>query len=314
MPDRTVNVVVVGSINMDLVARCASLPVAGQTVHASNFEEICGSKGANQAVAAARAGGAVKMIGRVGDDAFAKPLIENLQRESVDCSGVSSTKATASGLAMIAVDDAAENQIIVVSGANGVVSAEDVSLAAQAIRQCDVLLLQLEIPLDAVGAALAIARESRCRVVLDPAPVPSGGLPESLFGVDMMCPNETEAAVLTGMPVTTFEELKSVAAELHHRGAANVAITLGSRGALLSTGTSVSLVESFPISSVDTTGAGDTFAGAMAVYWAETNDLLLAVRFGNAAGAISATRRGAQRGMPTRIEIENLLQTSQANS
>ncbi len=200
MLEKKVSVVVVGSINMDLVARCVSLPVAGQTIHASGFEESYGGKGANQAVAAARAGGSVQMVGRVGEDSFGKSLLGNLQHEGVDCSAVSTTASAASGLAMIAVDDDGENQIIVISGANGFVSAEDVHHAAQEIVRCDVLLLQLEIPLDAV-------------------------------------------------------------------------------------------------------------AGALAVRWTETNDLTIAVRFANAAGAIAATKSGAQTGMPTRIEIDTFLQS-----
>ena len=310
MTDDKISVVVVGSINMDLVARCAALPVPGQTLHADSFEETYGGKGANQAVAAARAGGQVKMVGRVGDGAFAKSLVENLLGESVDCSGVLSTASTASGLAMIAVDNDGENQIIVVSGANGHVSAQDVQDAAQAIRRCDVLLLQLEVPLDAVAAALEIAHQCRCRVILDPAPVPTGGLPASLFAVDLLCPNETEAALLTGMPTATFEELQAVSNELHRRGAVSVAITLSARGTVVSTGSSVRLIESTLVSPFDTTGAGDAFAGAMAVRWAETNDLISAVHFANAAGAIAATRSGAQIGMPTRMEIDTFLDTS----
>ncbi|MFN3189493.1 MAG: ribokinase [Aureliella sp.] len=313
MNPRRPKIAVLGSINMDLVATCSNLPLPGQTVPASSFFEIPGGKGANQAVAASRAGGDVAMIGRLGDDAFAQHLRANLDANQVDCRLVHPCPDLASGVAMIAVASSGENQIIVVPGANGLVSPEDVANAAETIQQADVLLLQLEIPTDAVQTAISIANDAGTRVVLDPAPV-DAPLPDSLLNVDFICPNISEAAELTRIKIENQVEIKEAAIELHRRGAKTVAITLGNAGTAVFNGQDFKVLPSFQIEAADSTAAGDAFAGALAVYWAENDDLEAAILFGNAAGALAATRHGAQPSLPEREAIWALMHQDSANA
>ena len=308
-------IVVLGSINMDLVVRCAKLPSPGQTVLAQSSHEFCGGKGANQAVAAALAGGDVCMIGAVGSDAFADRLLDNLTGHGIDCSAVARRADLASGLAVISVDAAGQNSIMVVPGANASVTRDDVLSAKTLIEQCDVLLLQLEIPIDAVLAGIEVDQQPGVRVVLDPAPAVDQ-LPARCLTVDLLCPNESEAAQLTGLPVESVEQALAAATALQQTGVKTVAITLGSQGTLL-LGSGVvldasgsQLIPAFPIQAVDTTAAGDAFAGALVVHWAEHNDLLAAVRFANAAGALAASGHGAQASMANRATIEVLLKSS----
>lgn len=303
-------IVILGSINMDLVIRCAQLPKPGQTILAQSSMEYCGGKGANQAVAAALAGGSVSIIGAVGNDAFAQRLLLNLRQHDIDCHHVAQRTAVASGLAIISVDAAGQNSIMVVPGANGTMTRDDVLAAKSIIQQCDVLLVQLEIPPDAVLAGIEVAQAAGVRVVLDPAPA-SGELPPEFLKVDLICPNETEAAELTGQHVASLEDARSAAIALHKLGAKRVAITLGERGTLLSLDPIHSqLIPSFPIDAVDTTAAGDAFAGALVVHWAQTDDLVSAIRFANAAGALAASKHGAQASMADRATIETLMRTT----
>lgn len=296
-------VAVVGSINVDLVVRCQSLPLAGQTITADSANEVSGGKGANQAVAAAKAGGDVRMIGRVGDDAFAQRLLTNLRDQQVNCDAVSQTSNCASGLAIVAVEASGQNAIMLVAGANAQVSIDDVQALRHWIESADVLLLQLEIPTASVLAAIQIAKSAGVRCILDPAPVASDWTDE-LLQVDFICPNETEASAITGLPVETMDEAEKAARQLRQRGARSVAITLGERGTILLTGDTLHHIAATAVQAVDTTAAGDAFTGAFAVRWAETDDILKAVQFASVAGAIAATRHGAQPSIATRNEIE----------
>lgn len=303
-------IAVIGSINMDLVLHCETLPQPGQTIAAQNLAEVCGGKGANQAVVAARAGAQVSMAGRVGDDAFGQRLVTNLQHEHVSTDFVHVEPECASGVGVVAVENSGQNSIIIVAGANGKVSVDDVTAARDLVAAADVLLLQLEIPVSSVVAAIEIARQTDTRVILDPAPAPRRWS-EDLLKVDVLCPNETEAAALTGHPVDSLAAAERAARELHRRGARHVAVTLGEQGAMIFDGQSAQLVAPFQITPADTTGAGDAFAGTLSVYWAAGNSFHEAVRFANAAGALAASREGAQPGMPARNEIESLVMTSQ---
>ncbi len=287
---------------MDLVARCTALPLAGQTLIASSFAEIPGGKGANQAVAACRAGGQVTMLGRVGDDGLASRLRNNLLANEINCSRLRTCMDTPSGIAMIAVADDGENQIVVVPGANAHVSVSDADESAQVIGEADVLLLQLEIPIDSVLHAMKIARRAGTKVVLDPAPVPER-IPDALLDLDLICPNVTEAAALTQLDLGNIDDIENAARQLHDRGAQAVVITLGDAGAAFFDGQAFSIVDPFPIQAVDTTASGDAFAGALAVRWSETNRLQDAIQFGNAAGALAASRAGAQPSLAKRLEI-----------
>lgn len=291
---------------MDLVARCANLPRPGETLMSHSFAELFGGKGANQAIAAARAGGSVRMIGRIGSDAFADRLRDNLLANGIDCSAVSQTPLTPSGLALIVVSDWGENQIVVIPGANGQMTERDIDQFADWIIHSQCLLLQMEIPLTSVVRAIQLARQHGVRVILDPAPVPLGDLPEALFQVDLMCPNETEARRLTGVADESLESMRTAARLLHRRGAERVAITLGEQGTLLFDGHQDQIISSIEIEAVDTTGAGDAFAGALAVRWTETNDLTASIHWANIAGALAASRHGAQTGIALRRDIEQI--------
>ena len=293
---------------MDLVVRCESLPTPGQTIVASDFREICGGKGANQAVAAARAGGDVTMIGRVGDDLFSGRLIDNLRRNQVRCDLIGSTENCSSGLAIVAVESGGENSIVVIPGANSKLTADDIYEQRDQIEASDIVLVQLEIPIDAVSVAIRIANEAGVRVMLDPAPAPANWS-ESFSCVDLMCPNETEASATTRSAVETIEQAESAACQLHRQGSKHVVITRGEHGVLLYDGEGIFKSKPIQVNAIDSTGAGDAFAGALAVRWAETDDIRDAIPFACTAGAIAASREGAQPGMPTRTEIKERLKT-----
>lgn len=297
---------------MDLVVRCAELPIPGQTVFADSSAEFCGGKGANQAVAAALTGGDVSMIGAVGSDAFANRLLGNLLEHGINCDAVLRRDDIASGLAVISVDECGENSIMVVSGANGSLTRDDVQAAAALIRQSDLLLVQLELPVDAVLAGIEIAKQAGVRIVLDPAPAPHG-FPSELLAVDLLCPNESEAAELTGQPVESVKDACLAAAKLHQLGALHVTITMGDQGTLLSSAGEPQMIPAYPITAVDTTAAGDAFAGCLATRWSQTGDLSAAVRFANAAGALAASEHGAQASMADHTAIEALIQSHESS-
>lgn len=295
-------ITVLGSINMDLLIRCASLPVPGQTVSARSLIEVPGGKGANQAVAAARCGGQVQMIARVGDDGFGSQLVRNLIEESVDCNAVAVETNCESGLAIIGVEDSGENSIIVVPGANARLTPEAIDQATSVIGKSDVLMVQLEIPMPTVIAGVSIAKQSGVKVILDPAP--AAQLPDELFDVDLICPNESEAAAIVGGQLETIDDAVRIAKQLHALGPTAVAITLGARGTMLFDGQHAELIDTVPVDAVDTTAAGDAFAGALAVRWAETDSLADAIAWANVAGALAASRMGAQPSLPTRQQID----------
>jgi ribokinase len=300
-------IAVLGSINIDLVVRCAGLPVPGQTIIGQSLSEFSGGKGANQAVAAALSGGQVSMIGAVGDDGFSDRLIRGLENADVDCQQVQRL-AGSSGTALITVDDAGENSIIVIPGANGQLSRENVRRAQTLIATSDLLMVQLEVPVDVVLSAMEIARQNEVKIMLDPAPAVAR-FPVDLLKVDLICPNETEAATLTGLSVTCLADAAKAAERLHQLGARQVAITLGGEGTWLSTGQAAQHIPAFSVTPVDTTAAGDAFAGALAVRWLQTGDLAVAVEFANAAGGLAASRPGAQASMANQQEIEKLWST-----
>ena len=303
MPAR---VTVVGSLNMDLVVRAPRIPRPGETIIGGEFRTVPGGKGANQAVAAARLGAQVAMVGRVGGDAFGGLLLENLAAAGVDPAFVTRDPQAATGVALIEVDDAGQNSIVVVSGANMRLAPADVEAAAAAIGVADVLLLQLESPLETVTRAAQVAHARGVTVILNPAP--ARPVPAGLLGlVDVLIPNESETALLTGLPVGDQEEAQAAAAALRRMGVATVILTLGERGALLAYEGGAELFPAFDVTPVDTTAAGDAFVGGLAVALAEGRPLREAVRWGNAAGALATTRLGAQPSLPTRQALDDML-------
>lgn len=307
---RRPRIVVVGSINMDLVVRCGVLPRPGETISGSSFAEIPGGKGANQAVAAARLGAHVTMIGRVGNDAFGATLKAALEREGIDTHCVHTTAEISSGLAVISVEDSGQNSIIVVPGANGRLTTDDVKAASHVIRDADVILLQFEVPMAVIAETIRIARASKkTRIIVDPAPA-AKDLPPEIFQADWLCPNETEAEVLSGHPVGSIEDSEEAAQWLRSKGVKNSVITMGAQGIVWcdETGECRSSTP-FAVNPVDTTAAGDAFAGALGVALAEGMSSADALRFACATGALATTKPGAQPAMPTRDAVEQLLKT-----
>ena len=303
----TARVTIVGSLNMDLVIRSPRIPQPGETIIGSEFQTVPGGKGANQAVAAARQGGQVTMVGRVGEDTFADALLENLASAEIDATFVHRDRQAASGVALIVVDDHGENIIVVASGANMRMTEKDVEAAEAPIAESDVLLLQLEVPLPVVKRAAQIAQSHRVTVVLNPAPARELP-PDLLASVDVLVPNESEAALLTGFPVGSQSELEKAASKILNLGVRSVVITLGKRGAFLASGDYKSKIyEAFSIQPVDTTAAGDAFVAGLAVNYGAGKSLPDAIRWGNAAGAVTALRFGAQTSLPKRNEVQELL-------
>lgn len=289
---------------MDLVATVDRFPRAGETTTAHELATNPGGKGANQAVAAARLGATVDLIGCVGDDGFGEQLRGSLESSGVDCRELRTVRGVSSGTAWIHVDRRGENSITVVPGANAEVTPGQVEAARETIARADRLLLQLEIPLETVWAAVELAGKLSVPVVLDPAPAPNA--PHSrLCRVDLLTPNETEAERLVGSPGLTPREMGRV---LREAGAERVVLKRGAEGALLVDETGEwEEVSAFAVDAVDSTGAGDAFTAALAVRLAAGDRLADAVRFGCAAGALAATRHGAQQAMPSLDEVKSLL-------
>lgn len=289
---------------MDLVVRSPRFALAGETILGHSFHTIPGGKGANQAVAARRMGAEVAMIGRVGGDEFGLTLRGNLDAEGIDTTRLQVTEGESSGVALITVDDSGENTIIVVPGANGRLTVEDVEGSHGLIAGANILLMQLEIPLPVVERAARIACDGGARVILNAAP--ARAVPRSLLSlVDYLVVNESEALLVAN---ATGGSPEQAARTLHAAGVRNVVVTLGSEGALLvpSEGERVA-VPAFRVRPVDTTAAGDGFAGAFAVALADGVPAPDALRWSNAAGAIAVTREGAQPSLPTRPEVEDFL-------
>ncbi len=299
------HVVVVGSVNMDLVARVDHVPAPGETVLGSDFQTIPGGKGANQAVAVARLGARCTMVGRVGEDAFGERLIAGLRDEGIDTRHVQTTPETPSGVALIAVAASGENAICVASGANFAVTPADVNAAEDAIAAADACLLQLELPVKTVSHAIRVCHRHGVEAILDPAPALPDP-PDELFAADILSPNETEAAILLGQQGHPVEP-DAAARALAKRGARKVVLKLGARGAgMLDDGEFV-VIEGHPINVVDTTAAGDAFTAALAVARAQGRSLQDAVRYANAAGALACTKFGAQPSMPAADDVGAML-------
>lgn len=301
MPD----ILIIGSLNADLVVRSPRFPQPGETISGEDLQIIPGGKGANQAVAAARQGANVAIVGRVGSDSFGPFLVENLKSNQVDTSHVSND-AAATGTAIIVVDSNGQNSIVLSSGANGQVNRQDVDSAPAA----KILLLQFEIPMDAVLYAAKRYKAMGTTVILNPAPARE--IPEELLAlIDILIPNETELGLIANKQVTDIHSAESAAKELIQRGVKTVIVTLGANGALLVTSERTEHVPSFKVDVVDTTAAGDSFIGGFAAKFLNSNlnasTLQNAVRYGCACGALAATKFGAQPSLPTKEEVEKMI-------
>ncbi len=305
-------IVVVGSFNMDLVVRMPAIPRPGETLLGGVFATYPGGKGANQAVAAARLGGEVTMVGRVGADAFGDQLLALARAEGIDTRFVGVDKDAATGVALIEVDAQGQNSIAVASGANFTLTAADVAAAFAQIERVDLVVMPLETPLETIQAAAELGRQAGAHVVLNPAPA-QHLTAELLRNVDVLIPNEHEAALMTGIEIHSPGDARQAAAQLLRSGPRNVIITLGSQGALIAetggSGPIVTPAAAFSVKPVDTTAAGDGFVGALAVALGEGRTLQAAAQFASAAAAISVTRIGAQPSLPARGEVEAFLRT-----
>jgi ribokinase len=306
MTDR---IVVVGSSNTDMVVRGPRLPAPGETVLGGDFLMAAGGKGANQAVAAARLGGDVTLLARVGDDPFGERAIRGFEREGVRTELVHRDGEASSGVALILVDERGENLISVAPGANSRLSVEDVEGARATLAGADILLLQLEVPIATVRAAAKLCADGGGRVILDPAPARELD-DELLSAVSILTPNEHEAERLTGLPVEDSESAHRAAIELRRRGAAAVIVTLGAAGVYLLSNDHALSIPAPTVEAVDSTAAGDTFNGALASALARGNELVPAIELAVRAAALSVTRPGAQPSMPTPREVEEAASAS----
>lgn len=301
--------VVFGSINMDLVVTTPQLPKPGETLTGHTYFTAPGGKGANQAVAAARLGAETVMIGRVGNDAFAGPLRDNLAGNGVDTTAVQADPSVSSGVALIQVEDSGENTIVIIPGSNGTVGEADVERLAAVLAAGDILLLQLEVPLEAVIAAAKVAVDKGAMLILDPAPARE--LPDELIALaTLITPNETEAGILTGITVNDRESAQAAAQALLKRGAKQVLVKLGADGAIWADGETMTHVPAFSVKAIDTVAAGDASNGGIAAGLCAGLPLADALAWGMAAGGLATTKRGAQQAMPTRAEVEGLVSRS----
>lgn len=304
-------IAVFGSLNMDLVTQVSRLPLPGETLMGNEFFTTPGGKGANQAVAAAKLGIPTTLIGRVGDDDWGRSLLSGLQTYGVETSGIQVDSTIHSGVAIITVAETGENQIIGVYGANECLDQSDVDRLIPVLNDSKVLLLQLEVAIDAVKLAAQSAQEAGVMVILDPAPVPKTSIVHLYPYIDLLIPNETEASQLVGFEVNSVETATQAAFVLHNQGAKAVIIKLGAQGALYSEENDseimTAFVPAFEVNAIDTVAAGDAFAGGLAVAIVEGFPMIEAVRRGCAAGALATLTIGAQVAMGDRTEFDRFL-------
>lgn len=298
------NIVVIGSSNTDMVVKTSHLPVPGETVLGGDFFMNAGGKGANQAVAAARYGNRVVFVAKTGNDLFGEQVRKSMKEDGIVTDYVFIDDEHPSGVALITIDQKAENCIVVAGGANMYLKPEDIDKAKEEILGGDVVLMQLETPIETVEYAAKMAAEAGVKVILNPAPAPAEPLSKELISnLYLITPNRSEASRLTGIEVTDLASAQRAALALYDMGAKNVIVTLGSEGSLVYDGHMMMRVEAIKVEAVDTTAAGDTYNGVLASVIAEGKSLIDAVHEANIAGAISVTRMGAQPAAPTREEI-----------
>jgi ribokinase len=303
------SVLVAGSANVDLVARVARCPRPGETSVGRAFETVCGGKGANQAVAAARLGARTWFAGRIGDDDFGRMQRASLENYGVDVSALGVVPGVATGTAMILVGDDGQNMITVIPGANERLRPGDIGELRGLVREADIVVTQLETPLDTVEALLALAREEGTPSLLDIGLAIQ--IPDRLVELaDIVSPNETEAEALTGVTIRTIEDARRAATRLRERGARRVALKLGGQGALYMEGDDWLHVSAFKVDVVDTVAAGDAFTAGLAVAWARSETPADALRYANATGGLAATKPGAQASAPSADDVARLLASS----
>lgn len=297
------NICVIGSLNMDLVVNVDKMPKPGQTIIGSNFKEVPGGKGANQAVAMARLNGNVSMIGKVGEDGFGQTLINALKNDKVDTTYIKTTKG-ATGVALITVDNNAQNSIVVSPGANFEVKEEDIDNNIEAIKNSDIVVLQLETPLNTIKYALKKSKELNKYTILNPAPALKLD-DEIIKNVDLLTPNETELEIISGVSIETEEDIQKAAQIMIEKGVKELIVTLGSKGSLYINKEKSIFKKAYKVEAVDTTAAGDSYTAALAVALSKDQSIEEAMDFASKVGALSVLKEGAQSSLPTLEDVEN---------
>lgn len=291
-------IAVIGSNMVDLITYTDRMPKAGETLEAPEFAIGCGGKGANQAVAAAQLNSNVMMVSKVGDDLFGENTINNFKKYNIDTQFVKTVKNTSSGVAPIFVDQNSQNRILIIKGANNHLSPDDIQEASESLKQCKLIILQLEIPLATVYAAIDFANKHQIQIILNPAPATKELDIDYACRCDFFIPNETELEILTGMPVNNIEEIYQAGYHLLNKGLKNLIITLGQQGSLWMTKDNTQHVKSVNVKAVDTSGAGDAYIGCFASEYVQHHDVLQAMNKASAYAACTVTRRGTQSSYP----------------
>ena len=297
------NICVIGSLNMDLVVNVDTMPKPGQTIIGSNFKEVPGGKGANQAVAMARLNGNVSMIGKVGEDGFGQTLINSLKNDKVDTTYIQTAKG-ATGVALITVDKNAQNSIVVSPGANFEVKEDDIDNNIEAIKNSDIVVLQLETPLNTIKYALNKEKELNKYTILNPAPAVKLD-DEIIKNVDLLTPNETELEIISGVSIETEEDIQKAAQIMIEKGVKELIVTLGSKGSLYINKEKSMFKKAYKVEAVDTTAAGDSYTGALAVALSQDKNIEDAMDFASKVGALSVLKEGAQSSLPTLEYVKN---------
>ena len=297
------NICVIGSLNMDLVVNVDTMPKPGQTIIGSNFKEVPGGKGANQAVAMARLNGNVSMIGKVGEDGFGQTLINSLKNDKVDTTYIQTSKG-ATGVALITVDKNAQNSIVVSPGANFEVKEDDIDNNIEAIKNSDIVVLQLETPLNTIKYALNKAKELNKYTILNPAPAVKLD-DEIIKNVDLLTPNETELEILSEMKIENEDDIQKAAQIMIEKGVKELIVTLGSKGSLYINKEKSMFKKAYKVEAVDTTAAGDSYTGALAVALSQDKNIEDAMDFASKVGALSVLKEGAQSSLPTLEDVKN---------
>ncbi|MBQ3854031.1 MAG: ribokinase [Anaerovibrio sp.] len=299
-------IAVIGSTNMDLVSYTDTIPAAGETREATGFHTACGGKGANQAVAAGKLGAHVMMVTVIGDDLFGEKSMDNFMDNNIDTEYVWTATGVASGVATILVDSTSQNRILIHKGANACLTPEVIDEAADALRECGLIVLQLEIPLETVYAAIDFGVANGIPVLLNPAPATKELSMEKACLCDFFVPNETELAILTGMPTGTEDEIKKAAMSLVNRGLKNVIVTMGSKGSMWVSKNDFLVIPAKTVDAVDTTGAGDSFIGCFVENYSRTGSIPEAMKEASLYASFSVTRKGTQDSYLTRDEFDKL--------
>lgn len=297
------SIVVVGSLNMDVVIKVPHIPKVGETILTDSIQQYAGGKGANQAVAAARLGGKVNMIGRIGKDKYGEALLRNLKANNVGITGVEYDEDD-TGSAFIKVDEKGDNNIVVYPGANNNVTIEQIERHRDIIEKSDICIVQLEIPYEVVKYVVDVCYKSNIKVIFNPAPAGEFIEDYVLKKTFILIPNELELATISGKEINTNDELKTLANKLCNKGCKNVIVTLGDKGSLLVREDMKKYFESVKVMAKDTTGAGDSFIGGLAVALTEGNSIEEAIRFATNVAALTVTRSGAQSSLPKREEVQ----------